>query len=69
VRIFDHPNTEFGWKCPVCKQDDDKKITLLSKYGTRKGNIVEAEQVHIDCLDLWIYEDEKVIGMSLRGEK
>lgn len=64
MRIFEHPNTAFSWKCPICKQDDDKQVVLLSKYGTQKGHIVEAEQVHVECLDLWIYPDQNFIGMK-----
>ena len=65
MKIFEHPNIEFGWMCPVCHSNEDKPIVLLSKAGTRNGDIVEVEQCHFDCLDLWIYEDVNCIAMKV----
>lgn len=63
MRIFEHPNVASSWKCPICKQDTDKQVMLLSKYFTQNHNIVVAAQVHVDCLDLWFYPDQNFIGM------
>ena len=51
MKIFDHPNME-GFKCPVCNTNEDKPVTLVSIDGTDYKGIVEAIQVHAECLDL-----------------
>jgi hypothetical protein len=62
MKIFDHPNTFGGWKCPICKQDTDKPVTLIGIAGTEEGNNMKAEQFHVDCLDLRFFQDSKIIG-------
>lgn len=52
MRVFNHPNLSTEWKCPICNKTDDKEVVLIGKAGTQKGNIIEAEQVHLSCIDL-----------------
>jgi hypothetical protein len=69
MRIFEHPNTAFGWTCPICKTNEDSQVVLLSKYGTTQGNIIEAEQCHLECLDLYFYEDSNLIAMKIEARR
>lgn len=48
MRTFEHFNQSSD--CPICGTNEDKKATLLPIDGTEKGNICEAAQVHVDCL-------------------
>jgi len=48
-KIFEHPNIS-NFCCPICHGDDDRPIVLITIQGTQKKNIIEAKQVHLDCL-------------------
>ena len=52
MKIFEHPNTDDNWKCPICKTNDDKPVTLISIEGTQKDNLIECRQYHVDCIKL-----------------
>jgi hypothetical protein len=52
MRIFEHPNTSGDWKCPICKTNEDKQVILVGVDGTEEGNNMQAEQIHVDCIDL-----------------
>lgn len=58
MKVFDHPNIENGWKCPICGTNEDKEIVLIGIAGTEEGNIQEAEQFHLDCLELQYYKSK-----------
>jgi hypothetical protein len=66
MRIFEHPNLH-GFECPICKTSIDKPVTLVGIDGTREGNIQQAEQVHIECIELQKvkYDDKLAIVMFL----
>ena len=66
---FNKPNTSFGWVCPICKTNSIKPICLVPIAGTQNGNIMEAEQFHIDCIDLIYYKDKGFLGMTCKGKK
>ena len=51
MKIFEEPNLGNGWKCPICGTSEKKPVTLIPILGTRKGNISQAEQYHVSCLD------------------
>lgn len=58
MRIFQHANLNEGrWHCPICKISIDKPVVLISIMGTEQGNNMEAEQIHIDCIELSIYKN------------
>lgn len=49
MKVFDHFNDQ-AKTCPMCGTKDDKKTILVGLEGTREGKLVEAIQVHLDCL-------------------
>jgi hypothetical protein len=53
MRQFDHPNMD-GFTCPICGTADDKPVTLIGIDGTQEGSIMQAKQVHMECLELRI---------------
>lgn len=65
MRVFEHPNME-GFKCPVCGTSDDFPVVLIGIYGTQEGFNVQAEQIHLKCLELTWYRDEGLIAMQIR---
>ncbi len=53
MEIFEHPNmTDF--KCPICNTNKDKPVVLIPIAGTEKGGKSQAEQVHVECIDLTV---------------
>jgi UDP-N-acetylmuramoylalanine-D-glutamate ligase len=50
-------NTSGKDVCPICNTQDKKQVVLIIKSGTQEGNIAQAVQVHLDCLNL-IYDEE-----------
>ena len=66
MKVFEHPNLHNDWKCPICKTNDDKQVTLIAIHGTAIGNNIAAEQVHINCIDLTIVKDIDVDFMVQR---
>ena len=50
-RVFEHPNTDGGWNCPVCRTHKDLPVILAPIPGTEHDGIVECEQVHAACWD------------------
>lgn len=62
MRVFNKPNKSNGWKCPICKKDDEKKVVLLGIIETLEDNIMEANQVHLDCIV------DKIIGVEINDD-
>lgn len=64
MRIFEKPNKSGAWKCPVCGRDDDGAVFLVAIAGQDviPGDPYEAKQIHVDCIDLYLHEDERFIG-------
>jgi RNA polymerase subunit RPABC4/transcription elongation factor Spt4 len=52
MKTFKHMNTTGPEVCPVCKTKEDKQVTLVPIYGTQEGNIAQAIQIHVDCINL-----------------
>jgi len=53
MKIYEHPNM-LNFKCPICGTAADKPVTLVPISGTIEQNgLCEANQYHIDCLELW----------------
>ena len=50
IRIFNKPNLSNDWKCPVCKTNKENKVVLVPIPGTEDDGIVEAQQIHLDCM-------------------
>lgn len=68
MRIFQKPNKKNNWRCPICNTNKDGEVVLIEIEGTEKDNIVEAEQVHLKCLDL-IWNKEKGIIYQIIGRR
>ena len=48
MRTFAHfPKTNL---CPICGTKRDEKCVLIPIDGTEDGNIIEAECVHLQCI-------------------
>ncbi len=71
MRVFDEPNLSENWKCPICKTADNKPIVLVGINGTQEGHTMQAEQVHVDCLDLLIYkrDGDTIIAQYIKEEE
>lgn len=61
MRAFDHPNLH-GFKCPICGTADDKPVVLIGVQGTEDGNIIEALQYHLDCIELRVVRRSELPG-------
>lgn len=57
MKVFNHPNINSGWKCPICKESTDKPVALIGVEGTEKDGKMETEQFHLDCIELSYYKD------------
>jgi hypothetical protein len=47
--------------CPICKTNKDGKTVLIPILNTHIENNIEARQVHLECLDLWLDEELGII--------
>jgi len=61
MKQFEHPNMGNDWKCPICNTNEDKPIVLMGVDGTEDGNIEEAEQIHLDCINLRLNKQYRLI--------
>ena len=52
--IFQEPNRKDGFVCPICKTDKVAPITLVGVLGTENEKNIEAIQVHIGCIELYL---------------
>lgn len=65
MRVFKGMNQETKEPCPVCGTKEDKEVVLVGKIGTQDGNIMEAVQVHLDCLELYYDANIGIIFQKL----
>ena len=56
MKVFESPNLAGGWKCPICNKDDKKPVVLCGIRGTEEGGNMQAEQIHLDCIELTLYK-------------
>ena len=61
MRAFNHPNTSNDWVCPICKINKDSPVVLIGINGTVDGNNMQAEQFHIDCIELRLNKEYGII--------
>jgi hypothetical protein len=47
---FPHPNMTTGFECPICKTGADQPVVLVGIPGTEDDGIMQARQVHSECL-------------------
>jgi len=64
MRTFNHFNKAGGAKCPICNTSKNEPVILAGITGTEKGGNVEAVQVHLECIELLYYKDEKILAMK-----
>ncbi|RMG79791.1 MAG: hypothetical protein D6707_07535 [Bacteroidetes bacterium] len=57
--MFEHFNQTTN--CPICNTNKDGKAVLIPIEGTEDDGIMEAMQVHLDCIDLFAFEDDEEI--------
>ena len=68
--VFGHMNMSGDDVCPVCGKKEDKPVMLVTLDGTQGGNIAQAIQVHVGCLNLSIKTmstGEKIIYQRIGG--
>ena len=53
-------------ECPVCGTNKDGRCILIPIDGTEKGNIVEAQLFHLDCIGLRYNKKVGVIYQKFR---
>lgn len=64
MRVFDHPNLSNNWVCPICKINKDIPVILAGINGTQEDNIIEAEQFHLDCIELRYFKEQNIIAFK-----
>lgn len=57
MRIFEHFPEEFT--CRICGKNTDKQCALAGIGGTEEGNNIQAIPIHLDCIDLLYYPENK----------
>jgi hypothetical protein len=65
MRIFQHANLSGEDTCLVCEKADDKPVVLIGVIGTEDGHNMQARQVHVDCIELYYYPEQKIIAQKL----
>jgi len=69
VTSFKEPNLSTKeWVCPLCGTRDKKEVVLIGVIGTTDGNIQEAEQFHLDCIELQYDKEYNFIGQRVYRE-
>jgi len=66
MRIFEKPNLHGNWKCPICGTAKESPVVLIGIDGTENGNIMKAEQIHLDCIELSWNKQVGVIYQHIR---
>jgi hypothetical protein len=56
MRAFPHPNMT-NFCCPICRKNTDLPVVLIGIEGTEDGSIIQAQQFHLDCIDLLYRKD------------
>lgn len=63
MRAWQHPNMD-GFTCPICKTDTDAPVVLVGIPGTEQDGIMEAEQIHAECYQVYA----KMHGVEIKIE-
>lgn len=65
MKTFKQGNWENNTVCPLCNTSKEGEVVLIPineklKIAKAKGeNIVEAKQIHVECIsDKWIYSEQ-----------
>lgn len=66
MKAFKHPNLHNKeWRCPICKTREDKEVVLIGILGTESGNNIQAEQFHLDCVNLTYDKNPSMIYQKI----
>ena len=65
MRAFAKPNLGGGWKCPICHTAEEKEVVLVGIQGTEDGGNIQAEQVHLDCIELTLNTEMQVLYQKI----
>jgi len=63
MKIFKNINKD--GKCIICNTNKDGEVCLVKLVGTEEDNIMEAGQVHIECLDLYFSKELSIIVQKI----
>lgn len=66
MRIFKEPNTSNNWKCLICNTNDIKEVVLIGIVGTENKRNIQAEQIHLDCINLFYDKKLKLLYQQLK---
>jgi len=67
MRIFKGFNK--NGKCPICGTNEDKETVLIGVTGTEEGNNMQAEQFHLECLDLLYNKELGIIYQKIDSKE
>ena len=65
MKAFKEPNLSNKWKCPICNKADKKEVVLIGIVGTEEDNNMEAEQFHLDCIELLYNKQIKMLYQKI----
>ena len=68
MRVFNEPNISNNWSCMICKTADIKPVVLVGIEGTQEGFNIQAEQVHLECLELTYNKNIDVIYQGVQND-
>jgi len=67
MKTFKQMNKSGKDVCPICNTQDDGEVVLIGIIGTEEGNIIEAKQFHLKCINL-VYDKKLGIIYQRVGE-
>ena len=56
-------------KCPICNTSRNSKAVLIGILGTEDGGNIQAEQFHLDCIDLSYQKEDGILFQRITKEK
>ena len=62
MRVFEHPNLH-NFKCPICGESFDEPVVLVGIDGTEEGFNMQAQQVHVGCIELRVANSREEEGV------
>jgi len=56
-----------GDVCPICLKSGPGEVVLVGIHGTQEGHNMQAQQVHLNCIELTLYKGQK--GSTMIAQK
>jgi hypothetical protein len=66
MRVFKEGNWG-GDICPICRTTKDGEVVLVGIHGTQEGHNMQAQQIHLDCIELTLYKGQD--GSTMIAQK